>query len=426
MANVLIIGSGGREHALGWKLAQSPEVEKVFYLPGNGGTSHEDKAENIPIYARRKDEFIIVPHIIEDYNINLTVVGPEEPLAEGIVDFLYEKGHKEVIGPTAAAARLEADKFFSFELMRDLGIPQARSVTCHNPKEALKAVEEMRSLDGVVIKARGLMAGKGVKVCYSQKQALDEINNRWNQYGPEILVAERLTGEEFSVFGISDGEKVVPLDISLQDYKRLNDGNEGPNTGGMGAYGPAPVADADTVRKVAREIMNPVVTEMKNRGTKYRGFLYAGMMKTKKGLKVIEFNARFGDPECQPMMVLLKSDLYQILRLSLQEELTERDIEFYHKSACCVVLASPGYPRNYERGLHIDGLEEVAQSSDVKVFHSGTRKEGDRVISDRGRVLSVTACLEDLAKARELAYDAARKITIHGGFHYRKDIAAKV
>jgi len=277
---------------------------------------------------------------------------------------------------------------------------------------------------GVVIKSRGLTAGKGVSVLDSKEQALGVIVGHTLAYGQEILIAERLFGEEFSVFGISEGERVIPIEISLQDHKPLLDGDQGPNTGGMGAYGPAPIANVGIVKYVAENVMTPVIQEMANIGCPYKGFLYAGMMMTDDGPKVIEFNVRFGDPECQPAMMMIKSDLYQTLSLSLEGKLDQIKFEFRPGAACCVVLASRGYPRQYPKGLPISGIEEMVPG--VKVFHAGTKSVDEKVLTNGGRVLGVTGYSADgIAQAQELAYQRVSQIHVPGGFHYRRDIADK-
>jgi len=296
LKKVLIIGSGGREHALGWKLAQSEEVSEVLYAPGNAGTQ-EGKGRNVPINGANKENFGAVADLIESEEIDLAIVGPEAPLADGLVDFLNARGYNRVLGPTEQASQLESDKFFSYNLMKALKIPQANSVKCSTTEEAIKAINDTATDNGIVIKARGLTAGKGVTVCDSKEQALAEISQHSEKYGAEVLIAERLFGQEFSIFGISDGNRVSPLEISLQDHKPLLEGDKGPNTGGMGAYGPAPVASSSSVKHIAETVLTPIVQKMKADGIEYKGFIYAGMIATETGPKVIEFNIRFGDPE---------------------------------------------------------------------------------------------------------------------------------
>ncbi len=420
---VLILGSGGREHALGWNLGKEKGVE-VYYAPGNGGTRQD--GINVSIDPTKTENFPAVLDYIEANSIDMVIVGPEDPLDKGIVDFLNIKGFNRVFGPTSAATRLESDKFYSHTIMEMLGIPQAYSVKCSSTAYALDVINRFPS-EGVVIKARGLTAGKGVTVCDTKKQALEEIDKHAEAYGQEVLIAERLVGEEFSIFAISDGKHVIPLGISLQDHKPRDDNDKGPNTGGMGAYGPAPIAPLDVVNHVANRIMAPIIRRMHEVGPEYKGFLYAGMMMTADGPKVIEFNARFGDPECQPAMMMLKNSLYEPISLALEGKLDENfQFEFNPGAACCVVLASQGYPGKYEKGLQIIGLNEAAKVEGVKIFHAGTAEKDGQIVTAGGRVLGVTAYSPDgIREAQRLAYVAAELITTPGGFHRRGDIAEK-
>lgn len=431
MKKVLIVGSGGREHALGWKLGQSDEVSEVIYAPGNAGTQ-EEKGRNIPIDGSKKDNFAKLLDFVNSESVDMVVVGPEAPLADGIVDYFNSKGYDRIIGPTQRASLLESDKFFSFDLMDELRLPQAESVKCYSTDEAIRAIDERTILDvgrgpfGIVIKARGLTGGKGVTVCDTKERALAEIKDHAGKYGPEVLIAERLFGQEFSVFGISDGNRVSPLEIAIQDHKPLLDDDKGPNTGGMGAYGPAPVASAAVVRDIADNIMTPLVQRMKEKGIEYRGFVYAGMIMGDVRPEVLEFNIRLGDPECQPAMMMLRSDFYRVLSSSLDGKLDQVKMEFNPGAACCVVLASQGYPECYKKGLVINGLDEANKMPGVKVFHAGTKSDNGQILTSGGRVLGVTGYSSDgIADARRLTYEGVSKITIPGGFHYRGDIANK-
>src|SRR3989344_996386 len=421
--NVLIVGSGGREHALGWKLKQSEDVGKIYFAPGNAGTWED--GENIGD-GTKKDNFPALFNFVDDKKIRMVVVGPENPLNDGIVDYAHSLGYDRVFGPSKKATGLESDKFLSHRIMKSASVPRARSALCLSTETARGMIPEIANENGVVIKARGLTGGKGVFVADSREQALLELDNHAKEYGGHVLIAERLMGEEFSVFGISDGNRVYPFEMSFQDHKRLLDGDRGPNTGGMGAYGPAPIASAEIVRHVADEMMTPVVQKMKDLEMEYQGFLYAGMIMTREGPKVIEFNARFGDPECQPAMMMLKSDLYQVLSNSLDGNLDGTKMEFNPGAALCVVQAMPGYPKKYEKDAPISGLENVKGMDGVKVFHAGTALKDGKIVTSGGRVLGVTAYSpRGFTLAQPLAYAAAIKINIPGGFHQRSDIGYK-
>ena len=330
----------------------------------------------------------------------MVIIGPEGPLTDGIVNYLNARGYNRVFGPKQKASLLESDKFLSFDLMDKLNIQQAESVKCYNLEEAKIAIKQLSRSEGIVIKARGLTGGKGVSICDSKEEALKEIELHSAKYGPEVLIAERLFGREFSVFGISDGTNVSPFEITFQDHKRLMDGDEGPNTGGMGSYGPVLFISREMILDICKRILTPIVQELKSVGIVYKGFIYAGMIMTKNGPKVLEFNVRFGDPECQSAMMMLKSDLYDLLSNALDERL--RDIQFHSGAACCIVLAS-------------------------KVFHAGTKKEGNTIISDGGRILGITGYSpNNIEDAKNIAYDAVSKMDIPGGFSYRQDIAEKI
>lgn len=429
MKKVLVIGSGGREHALGWKLAQSPYVDQVFYAPGNGGTGIENKGVNVDIDSTNPKNFPALFELVKNRRIDLTVVGPEVPLSHGIVDYFNSRGNHRIFGPTRNASRLESDKFYSHGLMEKTGVPQAFGIECYstdNPIHAIASVSSSSKDGGVVIKARGLTAGKGVSVCDGYDEAVAEIKRHADLYGPEVLISEKLEGEEFSFFGISGGMRVLPLEVSFQDHKRLLDGDKGPNTGGMGAYGPTDFVTRNNVADLSSKVLNPIIKEMRKEGNEFKGFVYAGMMMTREGPKVLEYNCRFGDPEAQPAMMMLKSDLYEVLDAAVRGDLSKTQLEFNQGDACCVVLASPGYPEKYEEGKVITGLEEVAQMKDVKVFHAGTKKAEDgRIYTNGGRVLGVTGYAIGLGEAVAKAYAGALKIGLEGGdkFTFRSDIA---
>ncbi|MEK6889713.1 MAG: phosphoribosylamine--glycine ligase [Nanoarchaeota archaeon] len=430
MKKVLVVGSGGREHALGWKLAQSPHVGTVYYAPGNGGTE-EGLGVNVDIDSTKPDNFPALFDFVRLNNVDLTVVGPEVPLSNGLVDYFYSKGNRRIFGPTRNASVLEGDKFYSHNLMDRLKVPQAYGICCSfddNPIQAIANVSSSSKNGGVVIKARGLTGGKGVSVCDNYDEAVAEIKRHADVYGPEFLISERLEGEEFSFFGISDGMRVVPWEVSFQDHKRLLDGDKGPNTGGMGAYGPTDFVNRSNVADLASKVLNPIIKGMRKEENEFKGFIYAGIMMTKEGPKVLEYNCRFGDPEAQPAMMLLKSDLYDVLDAAVSGDLSKTQLQFNTGSACCVVLASQGYPEKYEKGKVITGLEEAGLMDDVKVFHAGTKKgEDGRIYTNGGRVLGVTGYSPaGIRKAVENAYNAVARMGGNSqGFAFRKDIAEK-
>ncbi len=393
MVKVLIIGSGGREHALGWSIAQDDEVDEVLYAKGNPGTDAEEKGRNVDIDGTKKDNFPALADLVEKESIDMIVVGPEQPLVDGIVDFFNEKGYNRIFGPKSDASIIEDDKFFSYDLMLKAGIPQAESIQCKTTEEAEKAIKKMATGKGVVIKARGLTGGKGVYVCDTVEEALAKLPEHISTFKSEyVLVAERLFGQEFSVIGNSDGETVKPIKMSVQDHKRLLDDDKGPNTGGMGAYGPAIIANEEMVEHVCDKMMTPVVQRMKAKWScEYKGFLYAAVIKTEDGPKILEYNCRFGDPEAQPIVMKLEKGLYQPISKALDGKLDKINIEFKPGSACCIVMASNGYPRSYEKGLPIGGLEEAAEHPNVKVFHAGTGLKDRKIVTAGGRGLGVTS-----------------------------------
>ncbi|MBS3128193.1 phosphoribosylamine--glycine ligase [Candidatus Woesearchaeota archaeon] len=419
MTKVLVIGRGGREHALGWRLGKDKEGE-VLYAPGNAGTEIEPETRNVDI---KEDDFDGLTRLVKTESIDLVVVGPEGPLANGLVDHFYERGIRQVFGPTKAGARIEADKFYSFEVMRELGIPQAHSSPCEEARDIEAAVRTLASENGVVLKARGLHGGKGVRVYDSAAQAIDDIFPFISEFGDDVLVSERLFGEEFSVFGISDGTNVHLLPVGIQDHKRLRENDQGPNTGGMGAYGPASVADLQTLESVRDDVMIPVVQCMNDRGTPYIGFFYAGMMMTKEGPKALEFNCRLGDPETQVLMMLLEGDLYRALSSAVQDDISSLDLSIREGAALGVVLASQGYPGKPVTGKRIYGLGDI-KDPNVKVFHMGTKVEEGNLVTGGGRVLCVTAYGVNLGEARKRAYQAAGEVKFDD-MQYRIDIGAK-
>jgi len=421
---VLVIGKGGREHALVWKLAQSPRVEKVFCAPGNAGTAID--GINVPIDVTEFDKLI---RFAKREHIGLTVVGPEEPLVRGIVDAFHKEGLR-VFGPSKSAARIEGSKVFSKQLMRHADVPTAEFKIFDHPEPARYWVDTREY--PVVVKADGLAAGKGVIVCSSgeeAKRAIDRVmvqEEFGGQAGRQVVVEKRLDGEELSVLALVGGRSILPLPPT-QDHKAVFDGDKGPNTGGMGAYCPAPKGTPELMAKIESEVFVPVVHAMKRGRYPFNGLLYGGIILTNQGPRVLEFNARFGDPETQPLLIRLKSDLLDLLEAVVDENLSglpESSVTWDPRPAVCVVMASGGYPGKLETGKPIAGLEELSRMPDVKVFHAGTRMDNGRVLTDGGRVLGVTALGDTLADAKKRAYEAVGKISFKGA-HFRTDIADK-
>jgi phosphoribosylamine---glycine ligase len=420
---VLVIGKGGREHALVWKLAQSPRAERVYCAPGNAGTA-EDGA-NVPIDPLEFDRLV---SFVRKEKIALTVVGPEEPLARGIVDH-FQKAGLRIFGPTREAAQLESSKVFAKGLMRHADVPTAEFRIFDHPEYARRYIETRDY--PLVIKADGLAAGKGVLVCSTNEEALAAIDRIMvreefgRAAGRQVVVEKRLEGEELSILALVSGRTIVPLQPT-QDHKAAFDGDTGPNTGGMGAYCPAPLGTPELLDTIDREVLVPPVHAMKRRRQPFRGVLYAGIMTTSQGPRVLEFNCRFGDPETQPLLMRLRTDLLDLIEAVVDERLDtfEGKLEWDPRPAVCVVMASGGYPGNYEKGFPIRGLTEAVKLPDVKVFHAGTRRDGDRVLTDGGRVLGITALGDSLADAKRRAYEAVTCIQFHGAFS-RRDIADK-
>ncbi|WP_182188377.1 phosphoribosylamine--glycine ligase [Pectinatus frisingensis] len=418
--DILVIGSGGREHALVWKLAQGSNVDKIYAIPGNPGIKNNaecisdiaiDDNKKIVDFARRK-------------NIGLTVIGPEVPLINGLVDDL-QAADIAVFGPTKAAARLEGSKSFSKDIMRKYKIPTAAYESFTDAAAAKEYIKKMGA--PIVVKADGLAAGKGVIVAQTVEQAneaVDEImcDKAFGSAGDSIVIEECLIGEEASVLAFTDGETIVPM-IPSQDHKCIFDGDKGPNTGGMGTYAPAPIVDGKMLEQIQAEILEPIIAAMNNEGKKYRGCLYAGLMITSDGPKVIEFNARFGDPETQVILPLLESDLMEIMLSCVNGTLKQMSIKWSDDAAVCVVLAAGGYPRKYNKGDIIDGLAE-AQQTGALVFHAGTRENNGKLVTDGGRVLGVTAVGADMKAAIDKAYQDVNLIKFNN-MYFRKDIAQK-
>jgi len=418
--NVLVIGSGAREHALAWKLAQSPRVSKVFVAPGNAGTARDPALVNVPATA-----IADLVAFAREREIGLTVVGPEAPLAAGVVDAFRAAG-LPIFGPTKAAAQLESSKDYAKSFMTRHRIPTARHRTFADAAEAHAYVE--REGAPIVIKADGLAAGKGVVVATTAAEAHAAIDamlveNAFADAGARVVIEEFLAGEEASFIVMVDGRHVLAL-ASSQDHKRLNDGDAGPNTGGMGAYSPAPVVTPELHARLMREVILPTVQGMAADGIPYTGFLYAGVMIDTQGVpRVLEFNCRLGDPETQPIMARLKSDLVELLEHAVDGTLDQAHAEWDRRTALCVVLAAHGYPEAPRRGDAIEGLERVTAVAhpDVVVFHAGTALEGNRVVANGGRVLGVTALGDSVRQAQRAAYAAVGTIRFDG-MQYRTDI----
>ena len=416
---VLVIGSGGREHTLVWKIQQSQQVEKIYCAPGNAGISQI--AECVPIAATDIKGLI---KFASDKHIDLTVVGPEIPLAQGIVDDFQEKGLK-IFGPSQKAAEIESSKVFSKYLMEKYHIPTARYESFDVFDRAEEYVKNSRS--PIVIKADGLAAGKGAIVCQTKKEALDAlrklmVDRIFGDAGRRVVIEEFLQGEEVSVLAFSDGTNIKTL-IPAQDHKPIFDGDTGPNTGGMGAYAPAVFVDDDLLKIIEDTILKPTIKGMALEDRPYRGVLYAGLMMTHEGPKVIEFNCRFGDPETQVILPLITSDIVPVMEACIDGNLENVTLEKANQYAVCVIMASGGYPGSYEKGKKIIGLDRIVEKN-VKIFHAGTSRRGDDIVTAGGRVLGVTAMGLTINNAIRRAYDAVGKITFDGAY-YRKDIAFK-
>ena len=415
---VLIIGGGGREHAIAWKLSQSRLVDKIYCCPGNAGIA--ELAECIDV---NQNDFHALLDFVKYEWIDLTIVGPEDPLSRGIVD-IFEKDGRKILGPTKAAAQLESSKVFSKDLMRSHGIPTAE----YRVFTSYLHAEEYIQFKGtpIVIKADGLAAGKGVFIATSPDEALDALktimkDKAFGDAGDKVIIEDCLNGEEASYMVFTDGKTIVPM-VSSQDHKRIFDGDKGLNTGGMGAYSPAPVMTEAIEKVVMEKIMKPTIRALRSEGIHYKGILYAGLMIDKGVPRVLEFNCRLGDPETQPVLFRLKTDLMDIAMAVTEERLSEINIEWNSDPAVCVVLSSAGYPGKYRKGDVITGIEAANKLEGVHVFHAGTAFHADSIVTAGGRVLGVTAIGKDTAAAKARAYAAAGKIHFNG-MHYRKDIA---
>lgn len=418
---ILVVGSGGREHALAWKLRQSSAVERIFCAPGNAGT--EELGENVAISATDLPALL---HFARQNHIGLTVIGPDDPLAAGIVD-MFESARLRVFGPSKSAARLESSKIFAKELMRKSKIPTARGAAFSNPEAAFAFVDEARF--PLVIKADGLALGKGVVIAQNSAEAREAIESmmtkrRFGDAGTRLLIEECLVGSECSLHALVDGINYRMLSTA-RDYKRAYDGNDGPNTGGMGAFSPADNFGTELQTQFEDEIMRPLLHGLSEAEVKFRGLLFPGLMITANGPRVLEFNSRFGDPETQVILPRLKSDLLGLLEATIDGTLDQTAIEWDDRAAVTVVLASGGYPNEYEVGRPIEGLSVAASAKDVHLFYAGARKKDGMVLTNGGRVLTVTALGSDVAAARARAYQVVSQVSFEG-CHYRRDIALGV
>jgi phosphoribosylamine--glycine ligase len=428
MMNVLLIGGGGREHALGWKLRQSRRCGKLYFAPGNAGTAGLGRNVNLSIEPVTQKVVDGIAHLCRHERIELVVIGPEDPLAQGLADRLGKAGLK-VFGPGAAGARLEADKAWAKALMRAASIPTAESRTFESAEQALSYVRAHET--PVVVKASGLAKGKGVTVCDDAAGAAAAvrsimIDRVFGEAGVRVVVEERLVGQEVSILALVDGRNIYVLEPS-QDHKQVGEGDTGPNTGGMGAYTPTPLVDDKLMSAIERDVLVPAVDALRREGIDYRGVMYAGLMLTAGGIKVIEFNCRFGDPEIQPLVLRMNGDLLEAMLAVADGDLSRVDLRWDDRVACCVVVCSGGYPGEYRKGLRIEGLDEVEAMDDVMLFHAGTKldEDGKTVLTAGGRVLNIVALGRDLPEARDRANAACAKVKFDGAF-FRHDIGDRV
>ncbi|HTZ17973.1 MAG TPA: phosphoribosylamine--glycine ligase [Dissulfurispiraceae bacterium] len=415
---VLIVGGGGREHAIAWKLSQSQKVDKIYCTPGNAGIA--ELAECIQVAP---DDFDALLDFVRYEWIDLTIVGPEDPLSKGIVD-VFEKEGRRILGPSKAAAMLESSKVFSKDFMKRHRIPTAEYKVFSS---YIHAEDYVRMVGApIVVKADGLAAGKGVIVASTVDEAIDALrlimkNRAFGDAGNRVVVEKCLEGEEASFMVFTDGETIIPM-VSSQDHKRVFDGDTGPNTGGMGAYSPAPVITPELEKEIIDIVMRPTIEGMKSEGIKYKGILYAGLMMLNNKPSVLEFNCRLGDPETQPVLSRLSTDFLDICLALTDGKLSELDVQWKPESAVCVVVAANGYPGKYQKGDVIEGLDKAKNLDGVTVFHAGTAFKDDRVVTNGGRVLGVTAIGEDIGAAKDKAYEAINLLHFKG-MHYRRDIA---
>ena len=417
---ILVIGNGGREHALVWKINQSPKVSKIYCAPGNAGISQLAQCIDIG-----PDKITALADFAQDKKIDLTVVGPELSLSMGIVDEFTKRGLK-IFGPTKTATEIESSKVFSKYMMKKYLIPTANYSTFTDAKEAMVYIGKRPF--PLVLKADGLAAGKGVFIVRDAdeaKAALDSLMNEkiFGDAGLQVIVEDYLEGEEVSILAFSDGETVIPM-VSSQDHKKIFDNDLGPNTGGMGAYTPVPFYDEHAENEVLEEILKPIISGLKKEGREYKGVIYAGLVFTKEGIKVLEFNARFGDPETQVLLPGLETDIVEIFMAVIEGQLAKIDIKWNNNAVVCVVAASGGYPAKYQKGKRISGLEKLENKNNAFVFHAGTKYQDGKIVTSGGRVLGMTAWAENINKAKRKAYEGMEKISFED-MYYRKDIALK-
>ncbi len=417
---VLIIGSGGREHALAWKITQSEKLTKLYCAPGNAGTA--EIAENVAIAA---SDISALKEFAKNNKIDLTIVGPEVPLVLGIVDEFEAVGLK-IFGPNKAASELEGSKIFSKKVLTTSHIPTAEAIAYEKAEDALKFIKKAGT--PIVIKADGLAAGKGVIVAQNYKEAEDAVNrilikNEFGEAGKKIIVEEWLRGQEASIIAITDGKTIIPLATS-QDHKQVFDNDKGPNTGGMGAYSPAPIVNRGLLVEIEENILKKTLAGLKEMGINYKGVLYCGLMITPMGPMVLEYNCRLGDPETQAILPRMKNDLLEVIMAVVDEKLSDIKIEWDDRSAVCVVLAAGGYPGKYEKGIEIQGLENSKGNQDSIILHAGTKLEGNKIVTSGGRVMGVVGLGKPLEEAIKITYDSIKQIKFDK-MHYRKDIGAK-
>ena len=417
---ILVIGSGGREHALVWKINQSPRVSKIYCAPGNAGISQLAQCIDMG-----PDKITALADFAQDKKIDLTVVGPELSLSMGIVDEFTKRGLK-IFGPTKTATEIESSKVFSNYMMKKYLIPTANYSTFTDTKAAMAYIEKRPF--PLVLKADGLAAGKGVFIVRDAdeaKAALDSLMNEkiFGDAGLQVIVEDYLEGEEVSVLAFSDGETVIPM-VSSQDHKKIFDNDLGPNTGGMGAYTPVPFYDKHAENEVLEGILKPIISGLKKEGREYKGVIYAGLVFTKEGIKVLEFNARFGDPETQVLLPGLETDIVEIFMAVIEGQLAKIELKWNNNAVVCVVAASGGYPAKYQKGKRISGLEKLENKNDSYIFHAGTKFQEEEITTSGGRVLGMTAWAENIKEAKRMAYEGMEKICFED-MYYRKDIAQK-